>query len=234
MTVWLTIWHCLACQKRSGSPFGEAAYWLHDDVLIEGGGGKQFHRPTDLGSVFSQFFCAQCGTTVFMRGTKNLTMTGIPIGLFDDPHTMQPIGSVWETLFDGEASYFLGAKGGFGFVNSTKGLQWHALHDPRPRGQPCALQRRDGRWIICAAIEADGEFLRLDYVRAAMASCSSSSMGPRAGGREFNPHRQHQRVSGTKWLKLFRPRNALGRPAKQDRRDAALPRQPSHPPRCIK
>ena len=94
-TVAVVACHCLACQKRSGSPFGEAAYWPHDDVSIEGA-FEQFDRPTDLGGTFSQFFCRRCGTTVFMRGTKNPTMTGIPVGLFDDLHSMQPIRSVWE------------------------------------------------------------------------------------------------------------------------------------------
>lgn len=64
-------------------------------MIIEGE-ARQFDRPTELGGVFSQFFCPQCGTTVYMRGTKNPTVTGIPIGLFDDPHSMQPIRSVWE------------------------------------------------------------------------------------------------------------------------------------------
>lgn len=87
--------HCRACQKRSGSPFGEAAYWPHADVTIAGE-ARQFDRSTDLGGVFSQFFCPVCGSTVYMRGTKNPSMTGVPIGLFDDPHAMQPIRSVWE------------------------------------------------------------------------------------------------------------------------------------------
>jgi hypothetical protein len=94
-TVAVVVCHCLACQKRSGSPFGEAAYYPHDQVKIEGE-SKHFGRPTDLGGSFDQYFCPICGTTVFMRGTKNPDVTGIPIGLFDDPHTMQPIRSVWE------------------------------------------------------------------------------------------------------------------------------------------
>jgi hypothetical protein len=94
-TIAVVACHCLACQKRSGSPFGEAAYYPHAQVEIEGN-AKQFSRPTDLGGVFDQFFCADCGTTVFMRGSKNPDMTGVPIGLFDDDHAMQPIRSVWE------------------------------------------------------------------------------------------------------------------------------------------
>ena len=87
--------HCLACQKRSGSPFGEAAYYPHDQVKVAGR-SNQFTRPTDAGGTFDQFFCPDCGTTVYMRGTKNPDVTGIPIGLFDEPHSMHPVRSVWE------------------------------------------------------------------------------------------------------------------------------------------
>lgn len=94
-TIAVVACHCVACQKRSGSPFGEAAYYSHDQVTIEGK-SKHFARATDAGGTFDQFFCPECGTTVFMKGTKNPDMTGIPIGLFDDMHEMQPVRSVWE------------------------------------------------------------------------------------------------------------------------------------------
>lgn len=87
--------HCIACQKRSGSPFGEAAYYPHSQVAITGE-ARQFTRHTDAGGTFDQFFCQDCGTTVYMRGTKNPDVTGIPIGLFDEDHAMRPIRSVWE------------------------------------------------------------------------------------------------------------------------------------------
>jgi hypothetical protein len=87
--------HCRACQKRSGSPFGEAAYYPHDQVTITGE-ARHFARATDLGPPFDHYFCPQCGSTVYMRGQKNPDMTGIPIGLFDDAHAMRPIRSVWE------------------------------------------------------------------------------------------------------------------------------------------
>ena len=94
-TIAVVACHCLACQKRSGSPFGEAAYYPHDQVLI-GGAAHQFTRDTDAGGIFDQFFCPACGTTVYMRGTKNPDVTGVPIGLFDDTHEMRPVRSVWE------------------------------------------------------------------------------------------------------------------------------------------
>lgn len=87
--------HCRACQKRSGSPFGTAAYYPHAQLRIEGE-ARRFVRPTDAGGSFEQFFCPDCGATVFMRGTKNPDVTGIPLGAFDEPAAMQPIRSVWE------------------------------------------------------------------------------------------------------------------------------------------
>ena len=94
-TIAVVACHCLACQKRSGSPFGEAAYYPHDQVRVEGE-ARQFTRGTAAGGTFDQFFCPTCGTTVYMRGTKNPDVTGIPIGLFDEAHTMRPVRSVWE------------------------------------------------------------------------------------------------------------------------------------------
>ncbi len=94
-TAAVVICHCLACQKRTGSPFGEAAYYPHDQIKISGD-SHQFTRPTSTGGTFDQYFCPVCGSTVFMRGTKNPDVTGIPIGLYDDEHSMRPVRSVWE------------------------------------------------------------------------------------------------------------------------------------------
>jgi hypothetical protein len=52
--------HCIACQKRSGSPFGEAAYYPHEQVKVCGE-ARKFTRATDAGSHFDQFFCPDCG-----------------------------------------------------------------------------------------------------------------------------------------------------------------------------
>jgi hypothetical protein len=91
----VVVCHCRDCQKRSGSPFGQAAYYPHEQVTISGE-ARRFVRPTAAGGTFTQHFCPACGTTVHMRGTKNPDVIGIPIGLFDDPHAMRPVRSVWE------------------------------------------------------------------------------------------------------------------------------------------
>lgn len=74
-----------------------AAYYPHDEVKVEGQ-AKHFSRATETGGTFDQFFCTDCGTTVYMRGTKNPDFTGIPIGLFDEARSMRPVRSVWEDM----------------------------------------------------------------------------------------------------------------------------------------
>lgn len=87
--------HCIACQRRTGSPVGVAAYYPDADVDVSGE-AVRFERPTDLGATLENFFCAGCGSTVYFRGSKNAGITGVPIGAFVDPHGMAPIRSVWE------------------------------------------------------------------------------------------------------------------------------------------
>jgi hypothetical protein len=87
--------HCVACQRRTGSPFGVAAYYPDDQVSVEGE-AKRFDRPTALGGMFENYFCPECGSTLFFRGQKNAGVTGVAIGAFIDAHDMAPIRSVWE------------------------------------------------------------------------------------------------------------------------------------------
>eukprot|EP01037_Dinobryon_pediforme_P018246 gene18246-18504_t len=87
--------HCADCQRRTGSPFGVAAYYPHDQVKVEGRTCR-YDRGTALGGVFENYFCPDCGSTVFFRGAKNPDVTGVAIGAFVAPHDMVPIRSVWE------------------------------------------------------------------------------------------------------------------------------------------
>jgi hypothetical protein len=87
--------HCIACQRRTGSVFGVAAYYPHDQVKVEGK-AKRFDRPTDLGGMFENYFCPECGTNLYFKGSKNPDVTGVAIGSFVDHHDMVPVRSVWE------------------------------------------------------------------------------------------------------------------------------------------
>jgi len=87
--------HCIACQRRSGSPFGVIAYYPADNFAVDGK-AKRFERPTDEGNRFESFFCPDCGSTVYVKSGKHPTKIGIPVGAIADPSFPAPLRSVWE------------------------------------------------------------------------------------------------------------------------------------------
>jgi hypothetical protein len=87
--------HCVACQRRSGSPFAVLAYYPADQLKIAGD-AKRFERPTDQGNLFETYFCPECGSTVYAKASKHPTMIGVAIGAIADPDFQAPVRSVWE------------------------------------------------------------------------------------------------------------------------------------------
>jgi hypothetical protein len=71
--------HCLACQRRSGSPFGVLAYYPADQLVMHGE-ASCFERTTDEGNRFESFFCPVCGSTVYARAGKHPTLIGVAGG----------------------------------------------------------------------------------------------------------------------------------------------------------
>jgi hypothetical protein len=89
----ISMCHCLACQRRTGSAFGVQARFPEEHVRVEG----RFHeyvRISDEGEerVFS--FCPDCGATVFYQSDPE--RVAVPIGAFADPTFPPPTISVWE------------------------------------------------------------------------------------------------------------------------------------------
>lgn len=87
--------HCSDCQRRSGSPFGALAYYPSEKLEIAGQ-ATRYERPTATGGVSETFFCATCGSTMYVRVGKQPTMLGVPVGAFCDPDYPPPMMSVWE------------------------------------------------------------------------------------------------------------------------------------------
>jgi hypothetical protein len=87
--------HCLACQRRTGSPFGLGAYFNRHDVHISGV-PESYVRPTDAGFEFTSHFCRTCGTSLYWSSGKNPDLIGIAVGAFADPSFPPPTRSVWE------------------------------------------------------------------------------------------------------------------------------------------
>ena len=91
----ISMCHCLACQRRTGSAFGVQARFPEERVRIEGR-SNEYVRISDEGEerVFS--FCAECGATVFYRVATAPGFIAVPVGAFADPGFPAPRISVWE------------------------------------------------------------------------------------------------------------------------------------------
>jgi len=90
----VSICHCLACQKRTGSVFGAQARFPDDAVSIEGQ-SREYVRTGDEGSSARFHFCPECGATVFYRLDAVPGMVAIPVGAFADPDFPRPRVSIY-------------------------------------------------------------------------------------------------------------------------------------------
>lgn len=92
----ISVCHCLACQKRTGSAFGVQARWKRDDVAVEGT-SSEYRRVGDSGTPITFHFCATCGATVYYRLSFDGTdFVAVPVGGFADPTFPAPRATVYE------------------------------------------------------------------------------------------------------------------------------------------
>lgn len=87
--------HCIDCQRRTGAPFGVGAFYPADAVTISGA-PKEFVRDGGSGAKIRNYFCPDCGSTVYWRADRRPTMIGIAIGAIADPRFPAPVMSVFE------------------------------------------------------------------------------------------------------------------------------------------
>ena len=80
----VSVCHCLACQRRTGSAFGVQARFPAEHVEIEGA-SKSFERISDDGEGRTFSFCPECGATVFYATATEPEFIAIPVGAFADP-----------------------------------------------------------------------------------------------------------------------------------------------------
>src|SRR5262245_65484062 len=60
----VSVCHCLACQRRTGSVFGAQARFPKESVDVQGE-FTQYVRVADSGTRLTFNFCPKCGSTVF-------------------------------------------------------------------------------------------------------------------------------------------------------------------------
>lgn len=91
----VVVCHCYACQKRTGSPFGQGAYFAKDQIGQIKGAHKTFSREIDGKRRLDNGFCPECGTTVFWTFDLRSEQIAISVGCFEDPAFPGPDRAVW-------------------------------------------------------------------------------------------------------------------------------------------
>jgi hypothetical protein len=91
----VSVCHCLACQRRTGSVFGAQARFPKACVTITGA-SKEFVRIGDAGTSATFSFCPACGATVHYALSGHDDVIAIPVGAFADPSFPAPGFSVYE------------------------------------------------------------------------------------------------------------------------------------------
>jgi len=91
----ISICHCLACQRRTGSVFSSQARFRREDVDVKGE-SSTYVRVGDSGNSATFHFCPACGSTVYYRLGSREEFVAIPVGAFADPAFPAPTVSVYE------------------------------------------------------------------------------------------------------------------------------------------
>jgi hypothetical protein len=90
----ISLCHCLDCQRRTGSTYGIAAFFLRKDAKAEGR-EKSYTRTSDSGRAITFHFCPDCGSTVFWEPERKPEAIAVAVGSFADPSFPAPTQSVW-------------------------------------------------------------------------------------------------------------------------------------------
>jgi hypothetical protein len=91
----VSVCHCLACQKRTGSAFGVQARWPRQQVQLEGA-TRTWRRIGDEGTALDFRFCPNCGSTVWFTQNDNPDVIAVAVGAFADPGFPPPTRFVYE------------------------------------------------------------------------------------------------------------------------------------------
>ena len=92
----VSVCHCLACQRRTGSAFGFQARFPRDRVSIEGD-SREYVRISDEGEPRTFNFCPECGGTVYYALGSAPDVVAVAVGALADPGFPEPGFSVWES-----------------------------------------------------------------------------------------------------------------------------------------
>lgn len=92
----VSVCHCLACQRRTGSAFGVQARFQRERVTTSGEWQEYVRLADDDGEPRRFRFCGQCGATMFWVFDNSPELIVIPVGAFADPDFPAPRRVVYE------------------------------------------------------------------------------------------------------------------------------------------
>jgi hypothetical protein len=92
----VSVCHCLACQRRTGSAFGVQARFARDHVRITGQAREFVRHADDDGATRTFSFCPECRSTVYYMLGPEPEVVAIPVGAFADPGFPPPQRSVYD------------------------------------------------------------------------------------------------------------------------------------------
>lgn len=90
----VSICHCSACKRRSGSVFSYNATWPEEQVELSGA-FETFRRTGEEGYWSEDRFCPRCGSVIVYRIERRPGMVTIPVGAFADQAFPEPTVSVY-------------------------------------------------------------------------------------------------------------------------------------------
>ncbi len=90
----VSICHCLACQRRTGSSYDYQARFPAESVSISGRSEQFIRRSDEEGEIRRFNFCPHCGGTVFYTTGDSEDLIAIPVGALADPAFQPPQVSV--------------------------------------------------------------------------------------------------------------------------------------------
>ena len=91
----ISVCHCLACQRRTGSAFGVQARFPRENVTVSGT-STEYPRVGDEGPGGTFHFCPTCGATVYYELEAFPDVIAIPVGAFADATFPGPTIAVYE------------------------------------------------------------------------------------------------------------------------------------------
>jgi hypothetical protein len=87
--------HCRQCQRRTGAPFGLAAFFGADQEVAREGASTTWTRVGDSGNALTFHHCPTCGSTVFWTRSHRPELLTIAVGAFADPSFPPPARASW-------------------------------------------------------------------------------------------------------------------------------------------